>query len=411
MADIYGSHFTYGGLSSKPYDLIFANVETDRFAQVAGTISGVKIFNKNGKRNYLIDDDYSESPLSFDIDIVTGDGSTLSRAERHNIERWLFNRHRYRKLYINPAYDCDSIGVGEVFPYRAIVSGSVGGIKGYSLALSSSTPPSALYVYFEFEDGYSASNFTFTIDGDVALTDENARGFFVKTAECNPNSFDRTFVIKAASESSSMSITCSVLSYTYDVLSNEASTSMQIRNAINVYKAFISGADVEYINGEPKDIYLECRFISPTVLEYNGGIIGYRATLEASSGYWIQEQVTETFAVDNSTEGSITHINIAIDTDIDDYTYPEITVVIGNTGGDVSITNYTDSTTRHTSFVDVAAGATIVIDSSYNYISGQYYLKFSNQNFPRLLNGNNDLVISGDVQSVTVRYNNRRNFR
>ena len=100
MADMYGSHFEYGGVSSKTHGMIIANVETTRFTQVAGTIAGVTIFNKSGKRNYLIDDDYSGSPLSFEVDITTDDNSTLDKASRRTIEKWLFNRHNYRKLYL-----------------------------------------------------------------------------------------------------------------------------------------------------------------------------------------------------------------------------------------------------------------------------------------------------------------------
>lgn len=43
------------------------------------------------------------------------------------------------------------------------------------------------------------------------------------------------------------------------------------------------GETFEYIDGIRKRNYLNCRFINPEKLEYNGGIVGYKATLEADS--------------------------------------------------------------------------------------------------------------------------------
>ena len=70
MADIYGSHFEYGGISSRQHSLIIANVDTGRMAQLGGTKEGVTIFSKSAKKRYLVDDDYTNSPISFDIEIV-----------------------------------------------------------------------------------------------------------------------------------------------------------------------------------------------------------------------------------------------------------------------------------------------------------------------------------------------------
>ncbi len=281
MADMYGSHFEYGGVSSKTHGMIIANVETTRFTQVAGTIAGVTIFNKSGKRNYLIDDDYSGSPLSFEVDIVTDDEGTLDKADRRVIEKWLFNRHRYRKLYLLHDSECDD---------------------------------------------------------DV---DE----------------------------------------------------------------------DTEVIAGETKRLYLNCRFVNPSYLEYNGGIVGYRVTLEADCGYWYQDAITKTVNIGSTASASSSSFTIDVDTDIDDYTYPRVTVKMSSAGGEFTLVNQTDDSTRFTSFVDIAGGATVVMDSEYNYINDQYYLKFSKQNFPRLLDGSNTFTIIGAVESITFTYSNRRNLR
>lgn len=282
MADIYGSHFTYGGTLSSTYGIMIASVESERFTQVAGTIAGVTIFNKSGKRNYLIDDDYSGSPLSFDVDIVTDDGRTLSNSECRAIEKWLFNRHRYRKLYVDHLDEC-------------------------------------------------------------GLTTEDY--------------------------------------------------------------------SVETIDGEEKRLYLNCRFINASYLEYEGGIVGYRATLEADNGYWNQDAITKTINVNSTSASASSSFTIDVDTDIDDYTYPRVTIEMNSAGGEITLVNQTDNSARFTSFVDIAGGATVIIDSEYNYISDQYYLKFSKQNFPRLLDGANNFTVIGAVKSITFTYSNRRNLR
>lgn len=281
MADMYGTYFEYGGVSSTPHGLVIANVESTRFTQVAGTIAGVTIFNKSGKRNYLIDDDYSGSPLSFEVDIVNKDGDTLSKTRRREIEKWLFNRHNYRKLYLLVDDECDP-------------------------------------------------------DRDVGT---------------------------------------------------------------------------EVINGETKRLYMNCRFLNPSYLEYNGGIVGYRVTLETDCGYWWQDAVTYTRNLNHSNSNVVTDFTIKVDTDIDDYTYPRIRIVMGSSGGDVTFINHTDDSSRLTKFTDLAAGATLIIDSEYNYINDQYYLKFYKQFFPRLLDGDNSLSVQGNVQSISITFSNRRNLQ
>lgn len=101
VADIYGSHFEYGGISSRRYGLIFANVNTGRNLLVSGTINGVTVNSKRAKKRYLIDDDYSNFPITFDVEFFTTDDHAFGMYERREIEKWLFNKHEYRKLYID----------------------------------------------------------------------------------------------------------------------------------------------------------------------------------------------------------------------------------------------------------------------------------------------------------------------
>ena len=105
MADIYGSHFEYGGVSSRLYGLIIVNADTSRMTQLSGQKESVTIFSKIANKRYLIDDDYSSSPITLDIEIRTDSDRCLEPVERRQIEKWLFNKRSYRKLYMDIADD------------------------------------------------------------------------------------------------------------------------------------------------------------------------------------------------------------------------------------------------------------------------------------------------------------------
>ena len=275
MADIYGSHFEYGGISSRMYSLVIATVDTQRMTQLGGTKEGVTVFNKSAKKRYLVDDDYTNSPISFDIEIVTDDGRCLELFERRQIEKWLFNHRGYRKLYLDMADDVD----GETYEY---------------------------------------------VDG------------------------------------------------TY------------LRN------------------------YLNCRLINPEKLEYHGGVVGYKATLEADSNMYWQDATVKTFHVNNADASASAIITVNVDTDLDDYIYPKVTIRMGSAGGDIIIANNSDDSTRFTKFVDIGAYATLIMKGELNYVSGQYYEKFYQRNFIRLLDGENNLMVMGNVESIEIEYSARR---
>lgn len=272
MAKLYGSHFEYADQSSRKYDLIIAMVDTEEFRSIAAEMSSHLIYNKKNTRHYIVGNDYS-SPTSFDVNIITDEGQVLSNQRRREIERWLFNRANYRKLYLDLADD----------------------------------------------------------------------------------EYDETG---------------------------------------------------ELIDGELKRLYLNCRFLNPERLYYNGGIVGYKATLEADSPMWWQDAITKEFDVDTNTAVSYT---ISVDTDLDDYTYPVITFRTNPSGNAGFIwTNSTDSDARLTRFSGLYNGILVTVDSANNYVSGQNYQKMATRNFPRLLNGDNTIIVTADITSLSITYNNRR---
>lgn len=275
MADIYGSHFEFGGTSSKQFGLIIASVRIGRYTKLSGAKEGITVFSKSAKKRYLIGDDYSSSHLSFDVEIISDSDKCLSKSERRQIEKWLFGGSRYQRLY-------------------------------------------------------------FDMDDDTEQE-------------------------------------------TY-----------------------------EYIDGERKRLYLNCRFVNPEKLEYNSGIVGYKATLEADSNMFWQDAITKSYAINNEDAGSVTNISVEIDTDMDEYIYPAITIHVGESGGDILIFNNNDDSARITKFTGLSPNTTVVMKGDLNYVSGQNYEKFVGKNFVRLLDGENILTISGNVSLLEIKYSARR---
>lgn len=277
MADIYGSHFEYGGKSSRQYGLVIVSMKADRMLKLNGDIAGATVYNRVAKKRYLVDNDMTNSPLSFDVEIITYNQRALEQNERRSIEKWLFNKHDYRKLYFDMA-----------------------------------------------DDWYGDMN--------------------------------------------------------------------------------------EIVNGARKRLYLNCRFINPQKIESCCGVVGYQATLEADSSMLWQDPVEMVYTLNSASEDTIQMITVNVDSDMDDYIYPKVTFTLGSVGGNVIFINNTDDSARFTKFVGLSANATITMKGELNYISGQDYEKFSTRNFIRLLDGTNNITVQGNVRTVKIEFQNRRNF-
>lgn len=275
MADIYGSHFEFAGTSSREYGLIIANVNTSRSVSLGGVKEGVTIFSRAANKQYLIDDDYSSSPVSFDVEIISDSDECIELAERRKIEKWLFSKRDYSRLYLD-------------------------------------------------------------VDDDIY------------------------------------------------------------------------GETYEYVDGEKKRNYLNCRFINPERVEGNGGVIGYKTTLEADSNMFWQDAIVKTYSVNNGTADATSNITLLVDTDFDEFIYPKVTIHVGSVGGDIIIFNNDDDSTRMTKFVDMSPSSSVTMKGEINYVSGQYYQKFANRNFIRLVDGENTLTVRGNVQSIDFEYSARR---
>ena len=168
-----------------------------------------------------------------------------------------------------------------------------------------------------------------------------------------------------------------------------------------------TGEAFDLIDGLHRRMYLNCRFVNPEIIEGNGGIVGYRFEVECDSHMAKQDPTKKSFSFSGGLS-TIQHINVLVDTDHNDYIYPKVTIRVGRFGGNIDIINHLDSDDRLTSFVELPANTTLVLNGSVNYVSDTFYEEFVDRNFPRLLDGNNAISIIGDVLSIEFEWQNMR---
>lgn len=273
--DLAGCHFTYADISSREYSLWFAHCETSDYTAINGTTKSLTVFNSRGNRRYFVADSYTDSPVSIDVEFITDDDRTLSVQEIRNIERWLFNRKNYYKLFIDIADDC--------------------------------------------------------------------------------------------------------LAESYQI-----------------------------VDGIEKRFYFNCRFTNPTKIYGNGGTVGFKAKMECDSYVLWQEALDAEFEIGHTSASDSSVVSVNIDSEVDDYVYPKITITMAAAGGDISITNNTDDSTRITSFKSLTGEIEFTMNGNLNYISGDNYVKFYDRNFVRFIPGTNSISIVGAVDNIKFEWENRR---
>lgn len=184
----------------------------------------------------------------------------------------------------------------------------------------------------------------------------------------------------------------------------------------NYRKLYFDAADdpasamYEVIDGKVYRNYLNCRLLCPERIEGNGGICGYKFQIVCDSNMFWQDAHTHSFSVNNGAQDVSTIITVPVDTDFLEYIYPKVTISMGHVGGDVTIVNNTDDSTRLTRLVGISPYAKVIMKGELNYVSGQYYEKLATRNFIRLLDGDNKFMILGDVDSIEFEYSARRSM-
>ena len=280
MADIYGSHFEFSGISSRAYNLIIANITTDRFTSLSGKPKSNTMYYRKSKEKIILNDSYEDSHLEFDIEIINENNDIIEYTQRRQIEKWLFNKHNYRKLYLDK------------------------------------------------KDDYN-------------------------------------------------------------------------------------GETYEIVNGEEKRLYINCRFVDCQKLEFNGGIIGYKAIVETDSPFLWQEPITIDFTIPEEQCDELKEFVVNVDTDLDDYIYPKLIIGGGKTGGNIEVFNSSDlNDVNHMSykgivFKNLPANFTLFMDGDTNFVNN-YYENFHSRSFLRLVPGENLIYVIGDISYIQFMWQNRR---
>ena len=165
----------------------------------------------------------------------------------------------------------------------------------------------------------------------------------------------------------------------------------------------------ETIDGQVKRLYLNCKMTNPSKLRYDSGIVGFSFTMECDSGFAHQDAITKIFDIagDQDFSGLLA---LDIDSDMPGYLYPKVTITTGSSGGDITIINMTDSSTRQTRILSVPASTSVILNGEINYVSSGYYTSFPGQNFLRLLDGENSISVTGDVATLKFEWSNVRNL-
>lgn len=150
------------------------------------------------------------------------------------------------------------------------------------------------------------------------------------------------------------------------------------------------------------DTYYNCKITSIKNVSYNGKVYGFVIEIECDSQYAWQTERTKKF-------GSITGIkNITFvnkSADINDL-YPKFKITMGKNGGDFYIKNLSNNGYTM-SFSELLAGEVLEIDCERNVVSsgtGLRRMNNFNKNFLMLVNGVNELEISGDIASLDMTY-------
>lgn len=273
MLNIYGNHFEYAGQSSRKYGLTIAVVESSPNYSIMGKTETVSVYSDISKKQHFVSTNYEKSAVTFEAEVVSDTPMPLHI--QREVQRWLFNQHGYRKLYVDMADDC-------------------------------------------------------------------------------------------------------------------------------------MAESAELVDGVLKRTYMNCRFTNPSRLEYNGGVVGYKFTLECDGPMAWQDPISKTISISNTSTSSNKTVTVQVDTDLNDFTYPQVTLTIGKVGGEIIIVNQADDPTRLTKFVALKPNAKIVMKPEIGYVTEDCYDLFLNKNFMRLVNGENRISVTGNVTSMELKWQNGR---
>lgn len=422
MLNLYECHFQYNDVYSRDYGLIIANIETSRFMPIVGAKKGEFLFNRKQKATELMGDNYEDTPLSIEIEIVTCNSDPLDLRTIREVERWLFQNSKFRPLFI----DMDDDPYGETYE---LINGdfkrlylncrfmnpekieSRGGIIGFKCTLETDS----MMMWQE------PQTYAFAI-GDPIYT-----GTQSDSRQLHPLDIDGNGCIDVADAQTLLQV------YTHqavlgrppewikeNIIAPFLESQPNSKNSVDdAYKMcdFDYNADM-YERDEDPNITVDAAAIALSI--YVSHIVGERlGTFDKYDLTVIDSKVIE--VTDPSTGEYLgAQIELDVDSDIDGYIYPEIEITMcsdGNGRAEVSIKNETDKCidkngdeyTPEFKLTTSNAGNMVILSSQTNYIEPvSYYNDITKHNFPRLVSGKNIITVSSNVRNISFTWQNRR---
>lgn len=377
MITLDGSHFIYNDVHSTKYKLIFARVETSPVRSLAGKKTGKFVFDKATKARYHVGDDYSQSHMTFDVEIVTCDGQAIELQALREIERWLFANSSFKKLYIDPIDD----------PYG----------ESYELAygVQKSLYFNCRFLYPEkLEYNGGVVGFKCTMETDSMLLWQDA-------INC---AYDLSAPVYVEIEGEQVRVLKGDVDFDGDVSLKDALRILQAyRNTIFDLPTGLN--ELETVAADyDSDGKITLSDALTTLQVYSADLF----QIPKKKEYTVYDPDTQEYIV--VTDELTTPISLNIDTDIDGYTYPVIKFMTGpqSNVGVIKITNLTDDDNRVTEFSHIPDYTTVEIDCAKHTVTGGNYNRMTKKVFPRLLDGINNLEFYGSIISLEISWNNRR---
>ena len=163
-------------------------------------------------------------------------------------------------------------------------------------------------------------------------------------------------------------------------------------------------SDLKILQPDMQNVTYRCFMLQPKIIRIGNTIKGVSALVHSKDPWGLSEEKMYTYTFTPPVSNVvITNNNLSDDSG---YLYPNMTITMADTGGDISITNTSDNN-RVFSFSGLLANEVITIDNSLQIISsnsGLRRLGNFNKNFLRLVSGSNNLLITGAVTQITLEY-------
>lgn len=405
MINLYECHFIYDNVRSRDYGLIIANIETERFRPICGVKKGAFLFNRKQKANELMGDNYEDTPLSIDIEIITCSSRPLDLESVREIERWLFTNATFKRMYIEVEDD----PYGETYEL-------IDGVQKRLYFNCRFLNPQKI----ESRNGVIGFKCTMETDSMMLWQDEINHLLQYHT--------EITYTDPVTGETKSILLG--------DVNLDGRVTADDAQIALEIFTMHLVDPDFNPIdpgtwydpdNPFTFDQWVACdmKYTPERYAEQDTPIETPQMIMNAYVADLVYTPEDKTTIVIDPNTGEPTVVvveytklaDIVVDSDIDGYTYPKIEIYTGSTDCPISIINKTDDSTREMRFSAIPANSHFVIDCKTNYVSNivddegvaiNTYELMTKKNFLRFVEGTNNLEIYGDIASIQFSWQNRR---